>query len=97
MHHSRQCHLVIDCHGADLEQAAARRSRALGHGITNAGNADTRYAVLDTPPDALRVPLQRVDHDSRVHLDLETDDLEAEAARLEALGATRIQQVQGRW
>ena len=33
---------------------------------------------------------------SRIHLDIETDDLEAEARRLEALGARRIAYVK-RW
>jgi hypothetical protein len=32
-----------------------------------------------------------VEHDPRVHLDIETDDLDAEDARLEALGATRVE------
>src|SRR6267378_276242 len=31
-----------------------------------------------------------VDHESRIHLDIEADDLEAEVNRLEALGAKRI-------
>ena len=32
--------------------------------------------------------IQRVDHESRVHIDIETDDIDAEVARLEKLGAT---------
>jgi hypothetical protein len=32
-----------------------------------------------------------------VHLDIETDDLEAEAVRLEKLGAKRVAFVRGRW
>jgi hypothetical protein len=38
-----------------------------------------------------------VDHPSRVHLDIETDDIEAEVRRLEALGAKRIKEVQTWW
>ena len=34
-----------------------------------------------------------MEHASRVHLDIESDDLEAEARRLEALGAKRIGEV----
>ncbi len=37
--------------------------------------------------------LQRVDHAPRVHLDFETDDQPAEAARLAALGARTVGQV----
>jgi hypothetical protein len=41
--------------------------------------------------------VQRVEHESRVHLDIESDDLDAEVARLEALGAKRLAFVRGRW
>jgi len=40
--------------------------------------------------------VQRVEHPSRVHLDIETDDIEAEVRRLEALGARRIADIR-RW
>jgi hypothetical protein len=33
----------------------------------------------------------------RVHLDIHTDDVDAEVARLEGLGAKRVQQVQTWW
>nr|WP_317987986.1 VOC family protein [Hyalangium gracile] len=38
-----------------------------------------------------------MDHESRIHLDIETDNLEAEVKRLEALGARRIAFVKERW
>jgi hypothetical protein len=52
-------------------------------------------------PDAeIRVLLQRTDDEKvskeRMHLDLETDDVEAEVQRLEALGATRYDHQQER-
>ncbi|MDZ7770310.1 MAG: VOC family protein [Woeseiaceae bacterium] len=34
--------------------------------------------------------VQQVEHASRVHLDIEADDIEAEVRRLEGLGARRI-------
>jgi hypothetical protein len=37
--------------------------------------------MLETPPDELSVQVQRVDHESRVHIDIETDDILAEVAR----------------
>ena len=40
--------------------------------------------------------IQRVDHDSRVHIDIETDDIPAEVARLEKLGAT-VEKSLERW
>lgn len=38
-----------------------------------------------------------MDHSSRVHLDIETDDIDAEVARLEGLGATRVRKVRSFW
>ena len=40
--------------------------------------------------------LQRVDHPSRIHLDIETDDREAEVERLQGLGASVVE-VMDRW
>ena len=42
------------------------------------------------------VRLQRVEHESRVHIDIETDDIPAEVARLEALGAVVVDRLE-RW
>ncbi|NNG02479.1 MAG: VOC family protein [Inquilinus sp.] len=93
MHKSRLGVVVIDCEGGDLEQAAKFWSRALGRAV---GKGDDRYVDLAGPDGELRVLLQKVEHPSRVHLDIETDDLEAEVARLEKLGAKRIGAVK-RW
>jgi predicted enzyme related to lactoylglutathione lyase len=42
------------------------------------------------------VQIQRVDHESRVHIDIETDDIEAEVLRLEKLGASVVRRPE-RW
>ena len=98
MHHSRLCNIVIDCEVDDLAPAAEFWSRALGKPIaTTDQDGDGKYAELETAEDELQILLQKVTHDSRVHLDIETDDLEAEANRLEALGARRIAFVHDRW
>ncbi len=98
MHHSRLCALVLDCEDGDLAVASGFWSRALGKPIETVDeDGDGKYAVLKTAEDELRVLLQRVDHPSRVHLDIETDDLAAETRRLEALGAKRIAFVRDRW
>jgi predicted enzyme related to lactoylglutathione lyase len=52
------------------------------------------YRQLMTRPDDVHIEVQKVAHDSRVHIDIETDDIEAEARRLEALGAKRVGAVQ---
>ena len=98
MHHSRLCTLVIDCQVDDLAPAAEFWSRALGKPIASVDqDGDGRYAELETAEDEPIIPLPPVAPASRVHLDIETDDLEAEAQRLEALGATRIAFVRERW
>jgi 5-enolpyruvylshikimate-3-phosphate synthase len=54
------------------------------------------YRMLETPPDELSVQIQRVEHESRVHIDIETDDIAAEVARLEKLGA-KVDERKERW
>lgn len=98
MHHSRLCTLVLDCKVDDLTESAAFWSRALGKPIVTLDqDGDGRYAELETAEDEPIILLQRVAHDSRVHLDIETDDVQAEAARLEALGAKKIAFRHDRW
>ena len=45
----------------------------------------------------MKVLVQSVKHPSRVHIDIETDDIEAEVRRLEALGAKRVAFVKRWW
>jgi len=98
MHHSRLCTLVIDCKVDDLKPAAEFWSRALGKPIASVDqDGDGQYAELETAADEPIILLQRVTHEARVHLDIETDDLEAEAKRLEALGAKRVALKHERW
>ena len=89
MHHSRLCALLIDCNTDDVDAAAAFWAQALGRPV-DPHHPGTRgnYRMLETPPDEPIVQIQRVTHESRVHLDIETDDIAAEVARLEKLGAT---------
>ena len=89
MHRSRLNGILIDCHTDDIDAAARFWGEALGRPVDRE-HPGTRgdYRMLATPPDEVCVQVQRVDHDSRVHLDIETDDIPAEVARLEKLGAT---------
>ncbi len=94
MHKSRLAGFIIDCQTQDLEAAALFWSRALGLPIKRPGDpGQPTYRQLDTPSDDLHIEVQQVEHPSRVHLDIEADDIEAEARRLEKLGAKRIGQV----
>jgi hypothetical protein len=94
MHKSRLCTIVIDCENADLAAAALFWSRALGR---PAKPAEDSYMTLEDRQGQPLVDVQRVSHPSRVHLDIETDDIEAEVRRLEALGARRVEQIRTWW
>ena len=90
--------LVLDCQVADLGPSTAFWSAALQREIANPDqDGDGRYAELETASDEPFLLLQRVEHPSRVHLDIEADVLEAEVGRLEELGATRVVQVKRWW
>jgi len=71
MHYSRLCALPIDSHTSDVDATAGR------------GNS----RMLETPPDEQIVEIPRVEHERRVHINIETDGIAAKVARLENLGA----------
>ena len=89
MHRSRFAGLIIDCNTDDLEAAADFWSAALGYSRQAVSENDL-YVGLNTPENDPYFIIQKVEHSSRVHLDIEADDIEAEVKRLEALGARRI-------
>src|SRR5690606_21814325 len=82
-HRSRIAGFVLDCHVDDLGPAAEFWARALGRPVANPDeDGDGRYAELAQRPGAPNLLLQRVEHHSHIHLDIETDDMQAEVARL---------------
>ena len=95
MHRSKLAGFIIDCRTDDLDGAARFWGGALGLRVSTLGPGEDDYRRL---ADArLHIEVQRVSHESRVHLDIETDDIEAEVARLEKLGAHRIARVKTWW
>jgi predicted enzyme related to lactoylglutathione lyase len=89
--------VLIDCKTSNVDEAARFWGEALGRPVdkdhpSSRGN----YRMLETPPDEPIVEVQHVDHESRVHLDIETDDIPAEVARLEKLGAKVVNRLE-RW
>ena len=98
MHRSQFAGLIIDCQTEDLDAAGRFWSEALGLRVRETQQADdVGYVVLDTQPADPHIEAQKVDHPSRVHLDIETDDVEAEVRRLERLGAKRLRAVRSFW
>ena len=96
MHRSRLAGLIIDCETDDLDTAAAFWGKALGAPPKSAANIEeSPYVELVMPAGEIDVEVQAVQHPSRVHIDIESDDIEAEAGRLEALGAKKIANIKG--
>ena len=76
MHRSRLGAIIIDCRTDDLSEAAEFWGQALGYSTRETD--DENYVELETEPNDLQVEVQKVDHPSRVHIDIESDDIEAE-------------------
>ena len=94
MHKSKLGGFIIDCQTDDLESAAAFWGAALGMPVRELPPAEAaQYKRLDDSQHGLDIEVQIVGHASRVHLDIETDDIEAEVHRLEKLGARRVQNI----
>ncbi|HYU15849.1 MAG TPA: VOC family protein [Candidatus Acidoferrum sp.] len=94
MHRSRLTTILFDCNQSVFEKGVAFWSGALG---LKARADDERYVVLEGRPGGTRLVLQRVPDPSAYHVDIETDDVEAEVARLEKLGAVRKYKIQTWW
>jgi predicted enzyme related to lactoylglutathione lyase len=82
--------LVLDC--SDPERLAEFWAPALGY--VNLGTAGSYVLLLPNGKPGPKLLLQQVPEvktvKNRMHLDFETADIEAEARRLEALGARRV-------
>ncbi|MBP7001236.1 VOC family protein [Amaricoccus sp.] len=90
MHHSRLGGFIIDCEDADLDAAGTFWAGALGDAKRR--KPQGKYVRLDMR-NGMHIEVQRVAHPSRVHLDIAADDIPAEVARLERLGARVVKRV----
>lgn len=90
MHRSRLGNIVIDCQTDDLLSEARFWSAALGYPLPRDLDPTGGFIQLVTPPGEVQVIIQRVRHEPRAHLDIETDSMDLEVARLERLGATVV-------
>jgi predicted enzyme related to lactoylglutathione lyase len=94
MHKSKLAGFIIDCRTDDLEGAADFWAAALGMTKKSLpGEEGETYIALVDPEDRMQIEVQTVPHESRVHLDIAADDVEAEVKRLERLGARRVANV----
>ncbi|MDR7274238.1 VOC family protein [Catenuloplanes atrovinosus] len=89
MHRSRLSTWLIDVPRADADRAATFWSRALGV-PARPGTDEPQFTSLPGALPDLSLAVQAVDDAPRYHLDIETDDLDAETARLIGLGAVEV-------
>ena len=83
MHRSQLAGFIIDCKTEDLRAAATFWGAALGMKLKGLdGEEGEHYVRLEDPAHGLTIEVQKVRHESRVHLDIETDDVEAEVERM---------------
>jgi hypothetical protein len=96
-HHSRIDKIVIDVAPADHEKELAFWAGVSGGPLTQ-GARYPEYHGTDIPGQDIGLLVQRLeDGASRVHVDIHTTDVDAEVARLENLGATRVRQANSWW
>lgn len=95
MHKSRLGNIVIDCPTNDLLSEAQFWSSALGYPLPPDLDVTSKFVQLVTPPGDIQVIIQRVSHEARAHLDIETDSIDSEVVRLEHLGATVVSRNDG--
>jgi len=94
MHKSKLAGFIIDCQTSNLDGAASFWSEALGMPMEQLPGAEgEKYIRLKDKTGQMHVEVQSVDHASRVHLDIETDNIVAEVQRLRALGAVVVEHV----
>src|SRR6266851_2545935 len=92
-HYSRQSKIVIDVPPAEHDRELSFWSAAAGQQLTQ-GYRYPGYHGAALHGQDFGLLIQRLGHGpGRVHLDIRTDDLAAEIARLEGLGAERVQRV----
>ena len=94
MHRSRLSTLLIDAPSAAAERSAQFWSAALGARVEHQPE-EPQYTGLRGAVPGLVTAVQAVDDEPRYHVDLETDDVDAEVARLLALGAVEVSAWQG--
>ena len=91
MHQSRVYALLIDTPAAEAAPAAAVWSAALG-ATARPVPQEPQFTLLHKALPGVVTVVQAVDDAPRFHLDIETDNVEAETARLLALGAVPVSQ-----
>ena len=94
-HRSRLCTAYIDVPRDDYDRTVRFWSKSLER-EAEVDADDPDYALLGEATPGVELGVQAIgDNTPRIHLDIETDDIEAEVARLTSLGATVQERIEG--
>ncbi len=96
MHRSRLTQVLVDVPAERFQSETRFWSGAFGVGA-RVDDEDPEYSQLGEVVPGVGFMVQSVGAAPRVHFDIETDDVDAEVARLEALGASRVEKVKTWW
>ena len=91
MHRSRLSTILIDAPSRDASATASFWAAALGTSAEPVPGEEQYISLHAALPD-LVLAVQAVDDGARYHVDIETDDVSAETARLVGLGAVEVSQ-----
>lgn len=92
-HHSRISKVVIDVPSEEHDRELAFWQAATGQELRHYERFPEYHGSV-LPGDDMGLLIQRLgEGGSRVHLDIHTDNLEAEVSRLESLGAQQVQRL----
>lgn len=91
MHRSRAYAVIIDVPVAADAAATAFWSGVFGAPARQSAG-EPQFKTLDNAIPDLCTAIQTVEDQGRYHIDIETDDVDAEVRRLLALGATEVSQ-----
>ena len=94
MHRSRLATICIDYDESSMEAGTRFWSQALGIRQESPAGPYVDFKEMVGP---LGIGAQRIGAPSRIHLDIESDDLEAEVRRLEGLGARKKEFIENWW
>ena len=96
MHHSKLTAALVDVPADLFDREVGFWAGALGR-APDQDDVDPDYQDFGQPVPGFQFMVQRVGAAPRVHLDIETDDVDTEIRRLEALGAERVEPVKSWW
>jgi hypothetical protein len=93
----RRYTLMIDVEASGFRKGVRFWSEALGAPARHSGDPKDPFIELPAAAGDMHIEMQRINGPSRYHLDLYARNVDAEARRLEALGAQKVKREESWW